>query len=100
MAGRKKIDLSTVVVRSKDVLVSEIDNEVVMMSIENGSYSGLDSIGSEIWELLETPRRVSEVCDVLMERYDVDRPRCEKDVLVFLDDLASDETIKVIDADR
>lgn len=91
-----KIELSTVVVQSKEVLVSEIDGEVVMMSIEHGTYSGLDAIGSEIWRLLESPRRVSEICGIMLERYDVERKQCEEDVLAYLNDLASDDTIRVV----
>ncbi|NWH03405.1 lasso peptide biosynthesis PqqD family chaperone [Desulfobacter latus] len=92
--------LDTKVTRSDEVLTSEVDGEVVMMSIDAGTYSGLDAIGSKIWELLEKPITVSEICDIMMSRYDVERDVCEKDVLSFLEDLASDNTIRIVDADR
>lgn len=41
---------------------------------------------------------MSELCDLMMERYDVERIRCEEDVLAYLNDLASDEAIKLVDA--
>lgn len=96
MAKKAKVDLSSIVVQSKEVVASDIDGEVVMMSIAQGTYSGLDAIGSEIWEMLETPHRISQICEVLMERYDVERERCQEDVLALLNDLASDETINVL----
>lgn len=34
---------------------------------------GMDAIGTEIWHLLERPLKVSEICDELMTRYDVER---------------------------
>jgi hypothetical protein len=40
-----------------------------------------------VWELIETPVRVSELVDALAVKYDVDRPTCEQDVLAFLDEL-------------
>ena len=91
------VEISTWIVRSQEVLNSEVDGEIVMMSIDQGTYSGLDGIGSEIWRLIETPSRVSEICDVMMERYDVERETCERDVLLFLNDLASDDTIRVVE---
>jgi hypothetical protein len=94
----RQIDLSTIVVRSGEVLASEIDGEVVLMNIEHGTYSGLDTIGSEIWKLLENPRQVPEICRIMSERYDVEQKQCEEDVLGYLNDLASDTTIKVVDA--
>ena len=96
MAEHKMVDLNSRVARSEEVLATEVDGEVVMMSIEQGNYSGLDGIGSEIWQLIERPLRVSEICQKMMERYDVDRDVCEKDVLVFLNDLASDDTIQIV----
>ena len=93
------MNLDVKVIRSDEVLTSEVDGEVVMMSIDNGTYSGLDAIGSKIWELLEKPITVSEICDIMEARYDVERDVCEKDVLSFLEDLASDSTIQVMDTD-
>lgn len=58
------------------------------MSIENGTYSWLDDIGSEIWEMLKSPVRASEICETLTKLYDVDKERCEQDVLAFLSTLA------------
>ncbi len=97
MAKKAMVDLSSVVVQSKEILASDIDGEIVMMSIEHGTYSGLDAIGSEIWNLLESPRRVSEICKIMRERYDVEQKQCEEDVLAYLNGLAWDNTIKVVD---
>lgn len=97
MTKKNVLDLNSRVARSEEVLTSEVDGEVVMMSIDQGTYSGLDGIGSEIWRLLDSPLTVSEICDAMMARYDVERDVCEKDVLAFLDDLASDDTIRVVE---
>jgi hypothetical protein len=88
------------IARSEEVLTSLLDDEVVMMSVEHGTYSGLDVIASEIWDLLENPVQVSEICETMMARYEVDEGRCQQDVLEFLNDLASDGTIRIVeDAD-
>jgi hypothetical protein len=97
MGEKEIVDLDTTIARSEEILTSDLDDELVMMSIEQGTYSGLDAIGTEIWRLLESPRKVSEICDEMMARYDVERDVCEKDVLAFLNDLASDNTIQVVD---
>jgi hypothetical protein len=98
MTSKRKMELATLVVRAEDVLATDIDGEVVMMSIRHGTYSGLDAVGSEIWDLMDRPRTVSEICDVMMERYDVERGQCEADVLAYLEDLASDDSIQVVAA--
>ena len=38
----------------------EVDRTVVMMSVEQGKYFGLEGTGPRIWALLERPRSVRE----------------------------------------
>jgi hypothetical protein len=82
-----EISMDSVISRSDEIVASEIDDEIVMMSIEKGAYYALDPVGSCIWELMETPIKVSELVDRLIVRYEVDRDTCERDVMVFLEEL-------------
>jgi len=79
----KEITTETVISQIEEIVASDIDGETVMMSIENGKYYGLDDIGSRIWELIDT----------LLERFDVDRQTCERDVLKFLNELDDDKIL-------
>ena len=97
MTRNATVNLNSHVARSEEVLASEVDGEVVMININQGAYSGLNNVGSEIWRLLESPMKVSDICDKMEGRYNVDRQACEKDVLTFLNDLASDNIIRVLD---
>ena len=92
---KKKITTETVISRIEEIVASNIDGETVMMSIENGKYYGLDDIGSRIWELIEKRIKVSNLIDTLLERFDVDRETCEKDVLKFLNELNEDRILEV-----
>ncbi len=92
------LGLNSVVAPSEDLVSSDLDGEVVMMSIENGKYYGLDDICSRIWALLGEPRKVSELCVTLMEEFEVSREQCEADVLVFLNDMAGDNLIHIVPA--
>lgn len=78
---------STVVVRSSDPLTAVVDGELVMLDARTSSYFGLDGIGTRIWDLLEAPRSVDDVCAVLIEEYDVDPETCRTEVLAFITDL-------------
>jgi len=92
---KREITTDTVIRQIEEIVASDIDGETVMMSIENGEYYGLDDIGSRIWELIEKPVKVSNLIDTLLERFDVDRGTCEKDVLKFLNDLNGDNILVV-----
>ncbi len=92
---KKEITTDTIISQIEEIVASDIDGETVMMSIENGEYYGLYDIGSRIWELIEKPTKVSDLIDRLLERFDVDRETCEKDVLKFLNDLDDDKILEV-----
>jgi hypothetical protein len=77
----------TIVRRNPKLIANQMDGEIVMMSIDNGEYYGLDEIGSRIWELLETPVRISDLIASLTEEFEVEKDECYNDTLEFLGDL-------------
>ena len=93
--GEKQLMANSVIVRSSELVSSDIDGEVVMMSIENGKYYGLDKVGSRIWEVLENPLSVSELIDQLLVEFEVERETCEKDVMYFLQKLDDDNMLEI-----
>ena len=77
-------------VRCDGFIEAEIDNEIVALNIERGTCYGLNSVGSRIWNLLERPVRISDLCATLVSEYDVDATVCERQVLDLLDELRSE----------
>jgi hypothetical protein len=55
-----------------------------MMDIEKGKYFSLNPVATSIWELLEVPRDVNELCSLLMESYEVDIEQCRLEVEEYL----------------
>jgi hypothetical protein len=83
-AVKKEISLDTMLQRKPDTLFNQIDGEVVMLSIENSEYYGMDKVGSFIWELLAIPISFQELLYKLMDEYDVSEKQCSNDTLTFL----------------
>ena len=92
----RTIDMMTVVTHGNEHIATEIDSRVVMMSVEQGKYYGLDSVGSRIWNLLEQPRRIMEVCAIIQDEFAVERETCERDVLEFIDRLVAVNLLRVV----
>ncbi|MFO1433612.1 MAG: lasso peptide biosynthesis PqqD family chaperone [Candidatus Competibacteraceae bacterium] len=91
------ITMMTLVTQGDSQIATELDNTIVMMSVEQGKYYGLDSVGSRIWNLLEQPHRIMEVCAVIQDEFAVERETCEQDVLDFVSHLVAVHLLKVID---
>jgi hypothetical protein len=83
--------------QSIDVVSCDIEGETALMSVENGKYYSLDSIGSRIWGLLTNPLRIAEICDILLKDFEVEPARCEQEVQAFLTDLLKENLIEIID---
>jgi hypothetical protein len=84
LTAMKKIDPDTTIQRKGDLLFNTIDEEVVILSVENSEYYGLEKVGSRIWELLEHPISFRELISKLMKEFDVSEEQCTTDTLTFL----------------
>jgi hypothetical protein len=91
--AKTEIGPDTVLHRKTDTLFNQIDGEVVMLSIENSEYYGMDKVGSRIWELLEQPHSFKALVTALMDEYEVSEEQCSNETLAFLKKLTDKELI-------
>ena len=93
-AIKKEIGPDTLLHRKDDMLFNEIDGEVVMLSIENSEYYGMDKVGSRIWELLEQPHSFKNLVARLMDEYEISEQQCNEDTLAFVKKLTDKKLIE------
>lgn len=93
--AKKEIGPDTVLQRRNDILFNEVDGEVVILSIENSQYFGLDKVGSKIWQLIEKPLSINQLVTLLKEKYDVSLDQCMNETLVFLSELDAKKLLKL-----
>jgi Coenzyme PQQ synthesis protein D (PqqD) len=98
MSTDPTINLDTIITQGAGLVSSQIDGEIVMMSVGNEQYYGLDAVGSRIWELIAQPRSVSSVCETLRSEFQVDRDTCQRDVLNFMERLYAEKIIRIVAA--
>lgn len=70
--------------RADGLLTADVDRELLMMSVEQGRYFNLNSVGSRIWELLAAPVAVDGLVDALTAEYDVAPDAARREVERFL----------------
>ena len=66
-----------------------------MLNLRSGRYYGLDPVGARIWNLIQTPRTVQEIRDILLQDYEVEPDRCEGDLVALLEKLANEGLVDV-----
>jgi hypothetical protein len=73
--------------RSERPLAAEVDSEVLLFDPEPGMYFATRGVGAVVWEALSEPRTLSELCEMVVERFEVERDVCEADLAVFIREL-------------
>jgi len=85
------IGLDTTLSRNGAILHASVGTkEAVMMSVATGRYYGVNAVGARIWELLETPKTIAQLCAQICEEFEVDMQDCQAAVLEFTGDLIND----------
>ena len=71
-------------IRKPELIASDMDGDLVMMSIARGEYYGISGVGVRIWALLAEPVTVAGIVATLTREYAIDRERCQQDCRSFL----------------
>ena len=94
---KKAISAGSIVAAVKDQVSADLAGEAAILHLKSGIYYGLDPVGARIWQLLKTPRKVSQIRDALVEEYDVETQTCEKDLAALLEKLHEEQLIEFAD---
>ena len=87
MSQAEEVSLDSKMVAVNDQIASQLGDESVILNLNDGMYYGLDSIGTRIWQLLEQPRGVREICALIQDDYEVEPAECENAVLALVREL-------------
>jgi hypothetical protein len=90
------LTLETTLRQHPDQIAAEADGEVLMMHVESGHYFGLNEVASFIWNQLDTPRTIAELCAATQAEFAVDADRCAADALAFLQGMVEDGLAEVV----
>lgn len=65
------------------VMARQVVGEMVILDLNSGVYFGLDTIGARMWELLAQGMTLRQICDGLVDVYDVTLERLEADAVAL-----------------
>ncbi len=74
--------------RKQETISGRLHDQLVMMDIDKGQYFALNPVATRIWELLEKPQTIEALCNSLLDEFEVDPGRCQKEVQKHLDEMA------------
>lgn len=78
------MDMKEKVKLKKQLNVTDLSGEKVMIDFESGKYFMIKGAGNDIWDLIQEEITVENIIDKLLSEYEVSRQECEKSVQEFL----------------
>lgn len=81
--------------RSPENAVREIDGDVFIMNPDTSELHGLSEVGALIWGRIDGDYTVSDIVDLVVAEYEVERDVAEADAIEFLDELVAKGLVTV-----
>lgn len=72
---------------SPEAFENRVGDETVILHLGNGTYYGLDPMGTVMWEMLKQGMGPQQICQAIAERFATPLEQVEADVRCFLSDL-------------
>ena len=95
MNNKDGVCLDSMIVAVKDQVSANLDGEATILHLKKGFYYGLNEVGTRIWERIQEPRRVAEICDFIAVEYGISADRCREDLVALFRELLSENLIQV-----
>ena len=90
-----KFSLLSIIEVTKESVHCSVEEEVVILSLKNGVYYGLNPVGAFIWNLIQKPKTLEEVRDAVLQEFDVNEEECMKDLNELIGELLKKNLIEV-----
>jgi Coenzyme PQQ synthesis protein D (PqqD) len=92
------LSIHSIVVAAPEQVSCPLGEESAILNLKNTVYYGLNPVGARVWNLLQQARSVRELRDALLDEYDVETVRCERDLLELLEKMRIEGLIQVRNA--
>jgi hypothetical protein len=80
------------------VLFRYVEDETVILNSSTGTYFGLDSVGTRLWQLILERGALQRVFETALQEYDVEPRQLEDDLLALAHQLHERGLVQVGDA--
>jgi hypothetical protein len=92
---QQQISSNSVVVAMQDQVSCDLAGEAAILNMKSGVYYGLNEVGAHIWNLIQAPRKVTDICDILLESFDVSAEVCQGETISLLQGMLAHGLIEV-----
>lgn len=81
------LPLDAAAVATAEQLSTRLGDEIVILGLRDSVYYGLSDVGARIWDLIQTPRSLSALVEVLVAEYEVSPAEASEGLVQLLREL-------------
>lgn len=85
------------IVIPEDVIISKVEQEIVLLNLESEQYYALDDIGARIWELLNDKGETMTVVEQITAEYDVAEADFRQDLATLIMNLHTAGLVSIVE---
>jgi hypothetical protein len=78
-----------------DVLISNLQEESVILNLDNERYYGLDDVGTRFLSALNTADSIEAAYEKLVQEYEIDKEVLRKDLLTLVENLLEQGIVQI-----
>lgn len=91
----KMVSELSIIEAVKDHISSDLGGEAVILNLQSGVYFGLNQVGAEIWKMVQEPKTVQQVKNMVLEQFEVEPQQCQEDIIALLQELEKNQLVTV-----
>ncbi len=62
-------------------------NKLWMYNVSHQRYYHVDEMAALVWQAIQQPRTLNEICAIIMEHFPISREECERELLALLNEM-------------
>ena len=98
MASRSSAISATARISARaDVASCALGDGAALLDLQSSTYYSMNAVASAIWELIQQPATMAEICDHVADRFELGGASCEADVVALIDELLRLRLVDVSD---
>jgi hypothetical protein len=83
--------------KNNESVSGKLQDEQVILDIEKGKYFSLNPVATLIWEILEQPLSIKNLCNKLVEEYDVEPEKCKIETNEYVQEMVKIGLIREVE---
>ena len=95
MTTRVTDEANFVIRRRASLLEADVSGELVALNVDSGTCYGFNRTATRIWELIQDPISIGDLCDRLTAEFAIDRATCVREVTKLVSELESDRLVEI-----